>query len=227
MPCIALEGDCSVKLGSQGAEPITKGLLSIEMLLAILCTVLFAVTILRPWEEKQLVTTGKDGHAPGVDPKVLSPEILSEVQAMLPMQLMAHGDTQHALDQVSQMLATDPYSVKTLMCAGDVYIAAGKTDEGLKLLRKSAYLAPQSRYVRFNYAQQLKKSKHYEEAIAEEEFLNKNISDKWNELHSDLADLYAKTGKPKEAAEQLKVVLKNDADNATAHENFGFYTALS
>jgi len=141
-------------------------------------------------------------------------------------ELFESGQTDEALQAARQLLKNNPYDLKTLMCAGDIFSQVPEsTDEGFDLLRRSIQAVPQSRWVRLNYARKLAEAKRYEEAIPEYKKLADQYNDKWITPRYELAQLYLDQKEFAAASNELRVALQTDVKNGFARKQLGLCLA--
>jgi Tfp pilus assembly protein PilF len=205
--------------------PFWKGIISWQVPAAILAVAAFVFTIVNP----DKVPAAGPGQADRAvrDLSLLSEGVLEDVNKTKAMTLLASGKNGAAIDQADKEVKAHPYTVRTLMVAGDVYCDAPDADKtkGLAYLRKSVALCPQSRYVRINFARHLAKAKKFEEAIAQYELLDKSASEEWTPARIELADLYLVKNETAKAVDLLKKVMQNDTKNGAAQERLGLSMA--
>jgi len=187
-----------------------------------------------------------------------SERLLADVDKMTPpgspqgpsiQDLLERGQTNDALQAARQRLRTNPYDLKTLMCAGNIFSQVpDSSNEGFELLRRSVQLAPQSRWVHLNYARKLAQAKRYEEAIPEYKKLaalnavgapmSDPISlvwkpampvaaenDTWTTPRYELAQLYIDLHQFGDAAQTLRDALQIDGKNGAKRKQLGLALA--
>jgi predicted Zn-dependent protease len=187
-----------------------------------------------------------------------SESILTDVDKMTPLgapqgpsisEMFERGQTNAALQAARQLLRNNPYDLKTLMCAGNIFSQVPESsNEGFELLRRSVQLAPQSRWVHLNYARKLAQAKRYEEAIPEYKKLaalnlatppaSDPISlvwkpavpvaaenDSWTTPRYELAQLYLDLHQFGDAAQTLRDSLVIDGKNGAKRKQLGLALA--
>jgi predicted Zn-dependent protease len=176
--------------------------MSIEAGLALVAMWFFWVSISQPDDVLTLDKTNVSGQTQIVD----SPDVLKLANEMEPNKLAQAGKFKEASEAAETLLKSKPHNVLYNLCAGNVYLITGASNEGLKLLKRSVALAPYSRFVRLNYAQQLTLQKHYDEAIAQYKLLSRAYP-RWSEPYLELANIYLVRNNYVEAAQELQNVL--------------------
>lgn len=209
------------------AEPIWKGLISWQFVCAIVAIAAFFFTIVNP---DKLAATGSSKADGAVDIKLSTEGVLDDVARDSASRDLAAGKAAEAIAQADRELKADPYSVRALMAVGNVYCEAPDGDKvkGFNCLRKSVALCPQSRYVRWNYARHLAKSKEpkdLDEAVNQYEILDRTVSSEWTPPRIELADLYLAKNETAKAVDTMKKVMQNDTKNGAAQERLGLAMA--
>ncbi|GEM_PF-2973189 len=154
----------------------------------------------------------EDLEGPGARHKhtvAFSPDVVAQAMALGPGRLLSAGKPDLALSKAAELVAARPYDVLANICAGNIQCQVGNKDEGFRLLKTSVALAPRSRYVRLNLAEQLSRAKRYDEAVTQ---LNLIVGayPHWPKPHLDLAQIYTIMDRPLDAAAEMKLAL--DAD---------------
>lgn len=190
-------------------QSVYQAFVSVEAAAALLCTGLFWITIPR-WEAD--VTS----QEPIQDTR-LGPQVADQAMAMEPGRLLQEGKKEEATAKATELIQNHKLDVKANICAGNVFVAVGLTDDGLKCLKNSVALSHRDRFVMENYAQRLADSGHTDEAIEQFEFLEKKHPE-WQAPHLELATLYMNANRPADAAEQFKSVLDSNEKNFAARK---------
>ncbi len=155
--------------------------------------------------------------------------IIDDLTKMEPAKLAAEGNVDEAILEALKEIKAKPDDLSTLMCTGNILVAFGSKEEGYKYLEKSVLLAPESRYVRLNYARRLADGddQHKKQAIEQYNILCKKYPALWTEPHLELANLCIRTSNPKLAAEQYKIILGFSPDDVEMQKRYGFALAAS
>jgi predicted Zn-dependent protease len=210
------------------AEPITaeptKGLpvssILMQGLIFLMAAVFFIVSVKRP-DNTSLIPSGgivKPINASS-DLSVNSRMVLDDVAKMEPSKLLSEGKIDEAIGEARSELKAHPNDFRTVMCAGNVLSQVGDKDHGFELLKESVNLAPESRYVRLNYASRLTNAGRNDEAIQQYAILCDKFPKEWFEPHFELSRLYMGAGKPNEAIVQQKIVLDDQPDNPLVRQD--------
>jgi predicted Zn-dependent protease len=207
-------------------EPLAKAFFSLPLLAVLVLGFLFWYTsinidrdlktiVSRPQPASELYTTD---------------QIFADVAALPPSQLQAEGKRKEAAEAATTMVTEHPYDVPSLMAAGNVLCQnpdKSVAAEGFRLLRRSLYLAPQSRWVRINLARQLNAAKRYEEAESQYVILFEVATGAWLQPHYELAQLYMDEKQFDKAAEQLHYALQIDTKRGMSYRQIAVATAAS
>lgn len=201
---------------------MTKAILAPEIVFALIAGMIFSYTIVHP--ENIL----PEDLLPGAQDKQLlmiySPDVVSVALQLEPGRLLASGKPDAAIKKAYELAARKPHDVVANICAGNVLLQVGQLDEGFRLLKRAAALAPRSRYVRLNLAEKLFEKERYEEAIAQYRLISAGYPH-WAKPRLVMADIYIATGKPAEAAEELKAALETEPGNFEARKLYGLALA--
>jgi predicted Zn-dependent protease len=150
--------------------------------------------------------------------------ILQEAASLEPAKLAAEGKVDLAITKAHQMANAKPLDVLSNVCAGNVIAQVGDKDQGVRLLKKAAALAPRSRWVRINLADTLAASKRYTEAIDQYKLILQ-VYPHWARPHLSLANIYWQQDDEKKVAEELGLALESDSGNTDARKMRGFALA--
>jgi tetratricopeptide (TPR) repeat protein len=181
---------------------------SLEAAACIVCILLFWWTI----PKFDSSTSSESSHA-----APLGPAIHDESMALLPGRLLSEGKREEATAAAGDLLQKNKWDVKANICAGNVFVAVGLKDDGLKCLKNAVYLSRRDRFVVEDYAENLADAGRIDEAIAQFEILA-STHPEWQQPHLELARLYMSANKPAEAAAQFKAVLANNDKNFPARK---------
>jgi predicted Zn-dependent protease len=212
---------------STSAEPFWKVVASWQFLSVLGFAVLFWFTSIRI-ESADL----KPSHNLGVELKTseqyTTEQVLADVDSLPASQMMVAGKTADAISAARQMVRQNPNDVLALMCAGNVLSQNPDTaEDGFKYLRRSVYLAPMSRWVRFNYARKLYEAKRYEEAIPQYEILANEQPEQWTDARYELAQLYMDMKQFDKAVEQLNSALQYERNRGLTYKQIGIAMAAA
>src|SRR5215813_7042040 len=138
---------------------IIKALITPALVFAIVATFAFGFSIIKPEQILPAEVVGAQGSEEAI---LYSPEVLKKADSMGPNRLFAAGKLDQAMTKAYALAASKPYDVIANMAAGNVLVQSETEDvsqEGYRLLKRSVSLAPRSRYVRSNLAENLAKQK--------------------------------------------------------------------
>jgi predicted Zn-dependent protease len=147
----------------------------------------------------------------------VSSDIIDKANALKPAQLAAQGKLDEAIKEANAMLLKKKYDTLVNLCAGNVFMAAGLTEDGLKYLKYAVALSHRNRYVLEDYADKLAQVGRTDDAIGQYEALTK-LDPTWLKPHTALAQLYMATDRPLDAADQLKFVCNANMKNFAARK---------
>lgn len=198
--------------------------LVILFLLSFLAIWLFNATTIDP-TKITMVAGAEDNSVKFTEPSICTELVLTDVASMQPSILLNRGMVDESIVAAKQLLDARPYSVRNLLCAGNVFVKTGHNSEGLQLLKKSTYFAPESRYVRLNYARMLAIAGQEDQAVWQYESLCEQFPHNWSLPLSELADIHLAMRQPKLACEKLKKVLQTEPNNARVRKKFGLALA--
>ncbi len=193
---------------------------SIVSVVTLLSVALFYVTIIKP-DSVSMVNPEKVQ-----DQSIVGEQILKDVAEMSPNKLLEVQDDT-AKNAALSLLKDKPYDLKVLMCAGNVLCQTGEEAKGLALLKKSVYLAPESRYVRLNYARRLAAAKQYPEAIAQYQRLEQAFPSGWPLPQIELARLYMDKDDFVNAESQYRKISRDDPSNGAMLKQLGVAMACA
>jgi Flp pilus assembly protein TadD len=182
-------------------------LLAPEIFLSLVAMVAFWATIVQP--ENLLPEDNDPGHK---DMVIYSPLILKEAAEVPAAKLLADGKPDEAIRTAGEMASKKPHDVKANLSAGNVLIKAGATDDGFRLLKRSVALAPRSRFVRMNLADQLAENKRYDDAVTQYSLIS-TAYPHWAKPHIALAEIYAQREQHDTAAAEYEKALETEANN--------------
>lgn len=200
---------------------ILRALVSPQLALALIGMVAFGATI-RPPEEAGL----SDGPLSEKQLLLATPDVLKKAAELEPAKLLAAGKPSEAMKKAYSMAEEKRYDVVAIICAGNTLVDCGDEEEGLKLLKRAVSLAPNSRYVRINYAEKLAQEKKTKDAMAQYQQIVKE-NPRWTKPRLALATMDFDQGKYKEAANELKYVIEADPNNYEAMKMRGLALARS
>lgn len=200
-----------------------------QALIFIMAAVFFAVSVKRPDNTSLIPAVGTAIKPINVadDLSVNSRVVLDDVAKMEPSKLLEQGKIDEAIGEARSELKAHPNDFRTVMCAGNILSQVGDKDHGFELLKESVNLAPESRYVRLNYASRLAAAGRKEEAIQQYAILCDKFPKEWFEPHFELSRLYMAAGKPNEAIVQQKIVLDDQPDNPLIRQDMAVCLAAS
>ena len=205
---------------TQNNDSIVWGVLSWQAGLALVSTVLFFFSVIRP----DSVAMSGDQNIPG-SLGLCSVQLLEKINQAKAIQLLHKGKGDEALTTAKDALNKQPYDVLTVIVAGNVDVAVGNKDEGVALLRKSTFLCPQSRYVGLNYARGLETAGRHEEAVQVYFELAQKFPNEWAAPRLELAAILLRQKQPAMAVERLKEVVAADRKNGYARRQLGLAMA--
>lgn len=205
---------------TRNTESIFSGIFSWQVAVALVGSVLFYFSIIRP-DSVAMLGDRSDASSLGL----CSVDLLEKINQSKPVQLLHKGQNDQALAAAKEALSKHPYDVLTVIVAGNVYCAEGKKDEGLALLRKSTFLCPQSRYVGLNYARGLAKTGEFGAADEKYYALAQSFPNEWAAPRLESADLLLQAKQPAQAVERLKEVVAADSKNGYARRKLGLAMA--
>lgn len=193
----------SLQIGS-----IFKSAVSWQVVFGAVMCLAFYMTISQPEAKFAEDRDGKSQKNINLD----SPEILRQADTMEPSILMAEGKMDLAVTAAHTLAKTKPYDVATIICVGNVLTKISDKEEGFRYLKRSVALAPQSRYARLNLASRLIEDRQYNPAELQLRLIIKAYPD-WDKPRIALANVYLKTGRVNEGADELAAALKSDPNN--------------
>lgn len=186
-------------------------------LLAVLGLVLFVITLYRPGQVLKLSNSANNAS------NVLwlnSAQLLTSADNLDSSKLAAQGYIDDALAEAEKEANDRSSDICYVIAAGNVLAQYGDKDKGFKLLKRSIEMAPQSFYVHLNFARKLRDGGHTEEAVDQYLMLIKNFPKQF-EPRFELAGIYINDHKPKEAAEQYKILLGKNHDSSLLKKDYG------
>lgn len=205
-----------------------QGCLSDQMLktlgLAFIAIVLFSSTVIRP-DLMSMIKGDSSDLKSSHDASVCTEQLLIEIDNMEPSKFLAQGKIDEAIGEAVQLLKEKPYDVKRVMCAGNILTKVGDKERGLQLLKKTPYLAPQSRYVRLNYARRLNEAKRYHEATEQYKILTNTFPRLWDTPRLELARLFVETKQFALATDEFRAILQYDSNNGSLRKELGLAMA--
>ncbi len=219
MSCVTgIQGELALQnITSYRPESIGRSFLSLEALAAVICMFAFWTTITSFDAE---IKAGEKGNEHTMD----TPEVVQKAESLKPMQLARAGQYPEAEAAARELLKKNSHDVVSNLCAGNVFILAGSTEDGLKLIKKAVALAPRNRYVRFAYASKLADMGNYPEAIAQYQILSK-AHERWVDPHMQVAQILLKQDKNAEAADEFGTIVTIDSNNSLAYKMHGLCLA--
>jgi predicted Zn-dependent protease len=180
-----------------------------HILFAMIAMTAFYLTILRP----DAVPLTEDTLDPEQKNAILYTEqIIMAANLMEPSQLLASGNPELAIVKAQELAKEKSHDVVSILCAGNVLFDAGKTDEGLRLLKRSIALAPKNRYVRLNLADKLAHTKDLDECLRQYNVILKAYPN-WIEPREQLAQVYFSAKRFDQAAEELQKAIENNPND--------------
>lgn len=210
---------------SEVKEEIISGVTTPQTIIALVCLLGFALTLDRPGQHL-LFAAGTSSNTKHSDLWVNSAQVLTDVEAMEAIKLLNQGNIDDAIGEATKEVNERPTDIRAVICAGNVISQYGDKQKGFQYLKKSVDMAPQSRYVLLNYARRLAEGSRTQEAIDQYQLLCRTFP-KQLEPHLELANLYMTTGKPKQAAEQYKLILSGNPSLVLVKKNYGLALAAS
>lgn len=195
----------SLQLGS-----IFKSAVSWQVVFGAIMCLAFYITIAQP--EARL---SEDRDRSQKDATLDSPEILRQAETLEPSILLAEGKMDLAVTKAHALAKSKPRDVAAMISAGNVLTKISDKDEGFRYLRRAVALAPNSRYVRLNLALRLMEDKQYGPAELQLRLIIEAYPD-WSKPRIDLAQIYLKTGRTKDAVDELGLALQSDSNNFEA-----------
>lgn len=211
---------------TESFKPLTtaKAIASVEMMAAIVCSTLFWLTVVELTDD--VPPAGAAAQNPQSKRLLDNIDLVSEAGKLPPSLLASQNRYEDALEKATLLLKRHPHDVVALICKGNVLVASGNLDDGIKDLKLSTSLAAKNRWVRLNYANKLYQAKKTDEAIKQFQFLIAN-QPTWVEPRARLASLYLRENNDIEAANALAELLKVDEHNSTARKQRGLALARS
>ncbi|HEY9679065.1 MAG TPA: hypothetical protein V6C76_13735 [Drouetiella sp.] len=214
----------------EGEESAWKGLFSYCTLGLVVAATAFWLTISKPEEIRVIPTEGAVHGMSASDASnqiyLCSQQVLTDVEAMEPLQAMRDGDMDLAIGSARALIDKDKWNVKNLMCAGDVFVAApkdaGLQKEGYQDLQTAVHMVPASKWIRLNYARALARGERFEEAIEQYEKVTKDNLDIVPSL--ELARLYMDVDQDK-ALKLLHDLAVKSPDNSAVQMLLGIAMA--
>jgi len=203
---------------------IIKALVTPALLFAIVAVTAFGFSIIKPEEILPAEVVGAQGSEEAI---LYSPEVLKKADSMEPNRLFAAGKLDQAMTKAYALAASKPYDVIANMAAGNVLVQSETEDvsqEGYRLLKRSVSLAPRSRYVRSNLAENLAKQKKFDEAIDQYQLIIQGFP-RWAKPRLALANIYLTTDRPKQAADELAVAVDLEPNNGATKKLRGIALA--
>jgi Tfp pilus assembly protein PilF len=192
------------------------------MIFALIAIIAFALTLSRGSNAPILPTA----LAPTKDSqKMYTAALLDDVANMEPARLLAAGQVDEAIGEANKEMQEKPNDLETIMCVGNVLSEKGDKQRGIDLLKQTVVLAPNSRYVRINYARHLPLAGRVDEAAKEYEYLCKTFPKLWLDPRIELAAIYVQRGKAPEAAAMQKAILEVEPDNNLVKRDYYFSLA--
>jgi Flp pilus assembly protein TadD len=187
------------------------------MIFALIAIIAFALTLRRATNLPTIPTA----LAPSKDSqKMYTAVLLDDVANMEPARLLAAGQIDEAIGEANKEMQEKPNDLETIMCVGNVLSEKGDKQRGIDLLKQTVVLAPNSRYVRLNYARHLPLAGRSDEAMKEYEFLCKTFPKLWLDPRIELAAIYVQRGKAPEAAALQKTILEVEPDNTAVKRDY-------
>ncbi len=193
----------SLQIGS-----IFKSAVSWQVVFGAVMCLAFYMTIAQPEAKLSEENNNKSQKVANLD----SPEILRQANIMEPSILLAEGKMDMAVTSAHALAKTKPYDVATMICVGNVLTKISDKEEGFRYLKRSVALAPHSRYTRLNLASRLIEDKQYSPAELQLRLIIQAYPD-WSKPRIDLANVYLRTARISEAADELAAALKSDPNN--------------
>ena len=204
------------------------GSIIMQTLIFLMVCLFFAVSIKSPENTSLIPTVGTVKPANvTTDLSVNSRVVLDDVAKMEPSKLLEAGKIDEAIGEAHSELKAHPNDFRTVMCAGNILSQVGDKDRGFELLKESVNLAPESRYVRLNYASRLNNAGRKEEAIQQYAILCDKFPKDWFEPHFELSRLYMASDKPNEAIVQQRIVLEDQPDNPIVRQDMALCLAAA
>jgi Flp pilus assembly protein TadD len=175
------------------------------------------------------------------DKSIASEQLITEVNKMEPLKLLAAGDTAAALaaaktmgaDAVKQANSSNEIqeqskAVRGLLCSGMVMSRVGskaEKDQGLSYLARAEEIATYSKYVRILNARELVRNRRDDLATGEYQKIISMFKEPWTAPHKELGMLYMRTNDGQKAVDELSELVKVDPNDPTIARQLGLAMA--
>ncbi len=135
-----------------------------EFFIALTFIVLFIITLPKDDTKVPLIITPFSILA-GRETKLNNVELFNKINNMACVKLVQENQLINANDLAYKTIQANPYDLKTLLSAGQVFMEVGNQPKGIELLYKALKLAPNNNYIKFYYGEGLLVSGDYLDSL--------------------------------------------------------------
>lgn len=210
-------------ISSMGGQPgdennVVRAFLSLNAIFAVVAAYVFMITV--STSDETSITASMRKRLKEYD----TPRVVAMSEELEPAKLAAKGQMTEATVQADKLVASKPHDVLVNLCAGNVYMKADSTQEGLRLLNRALALSRGNKYIRMNLVEKEKAIGMDADAIRHLKVIIK-ADPKWADPHMMLAQLYERQQNYQNAAEEYKIVTLINTNNVEAKKRRGIAIA--